>query len=246
MTSCEARDEPIGEPTCIVRPDDGASIVQQEYRQYGCTPVLPRVAGPWPQGSTCAPTAIGARVIETCPGGCTDDASACASTCDPVTCTGDTVVATRCAYDYGYGLYTTTGTIATKTCQPVAGGGQSCGTRQHEEFKDSCPWGCSASSTDCAADTGAPEAPGEFIVGEKPGATEFMWKDNSLDEQGFRIYHGGCSATPARPCELIGTVAANQVRALLDWQRAGTDRCWEIRAFNAQGESASAPYCLPD
>ena len=44
MTACEARDEPIGEPTCIVRPDDGASIVQQEYRQYGCTPVPPRVA----------------------------------------------------------------------------------------------------------------------------------------------------------------------------------------------------------
>jgi hypothetical protein len=78
VTSCEARDEPIGEPTCIVRPDDGASIVQQEYRQYACTPVPPRVAGwPWPSGSSCTPTGIGARVIETCTA-CAPDGLHCA------------------------------------------------------------------------------------------------------------------------------------------------------------------------
>jgi len=32
------------------------------------------------------------------------------------------------------------------------------------------------------------------------------------------------------------------------WQRTlgSNDRCWEIRAFHAAGESAPAWYCLPD
>lgn len=242
-TACAGREDPVGLQSCIVRPDDGVSILQQEYQQHACTRVLPRVAGwPWPEGSSCTPTTMGARVIETCPGQCTTDGAACAPTCDPAACTGDTVVATRCAYDYV--SYKTTGTIATQACQPAAGGGRTCGTQQHEEFKDSCLWGCNATGTDCAADTGVPDAPGGFLVGEGR-TTEFMWTDNSLDELGFRIYYGGCFATPARPCELIGTVAANQVRTLLTWQRTGTDRCWEIRAFNARGESAPAWYCLP-
>jgi hypothetical protein len=51
----------------------------------------------------------------------------------------------------------------------------------------------------------------------------------------------------ARPCALIATMAAEKMRLLLDWQRPpGSDRCWEIRAFNATGESAPVWYCLPD
>ncbi len=89
--------------------------------------------------------------------------------------------------------------------------------------------------------------PGEFIVLESPGGTEFQWTDNSLDEQGIRVYHGGCSATPPRSCTLIATADAERVVLASDWARpAGGDRCWEITAFNSIGESAPAWYCLPE
>ena len=246
---CERFEKPLGEPSCVVRPDDGRSVIVQQVDHYQCVTVQPRTAVPssWPEGKTCAPVTE-TRAVETCPGECTTDGKACAPTCTPSACDATVPGATSCGYDYlRYKRYQR---FETKACQPAATGGSSCAV-VGDDLREVglCKWGCTADASDCAPDTGAPEAPGEFIAleGSAPGKTEFMWTDNSLDEQGFRIYHGGCFATPARPCALIATVAAEKMRLLLDWQRPpGSDRCWEIRAFNATGESAPVWYCLPD
>jgi hypothetical protein len=182
------------------------------------------------------------RTLETCPGGCNADASACASTCDPATCSGDTVVATTCGYDYDW--YKATGTIATKACQPD-GAGQTCVTREHEEFKDVCPWGCTADGTDCAPASDLPWAPGGFLALGGPGGYRFEWVDHSADEDGFHIYFGASAANPPRPATLIATAPANATSINTTFLRTGSEVCWEVRAFNEHGESAPAYYCLP-
>ena len=182
------------------------------------------------------------RTLETCPDGCNADASACASTCDPATCTGDTVMATTCGYDYDW--YKATGTIATKACQPD-GAGQACVTREHEEFKDVCPWGCTADGTDCAPASYLPWAPGGFIAFGGPAGYSFVWVDHSSDEVGFRIYYGASFASPPRPATLIATAPANATSIDTTFLRTGSEVCWEVRAFNEHGESAPAYYCLP-
>jgi hypothetical protein len=250
---CELFERPLGEPSCTVRPDDGKSVIVQQIEPHGCVTVEPRVPlqavwADWPEGESCQALDPTLRVIETCPGECRDDGRTCADFCDPAGCEGTTAAETSCAYDYH--RYKRYQRFETGACQPLLAGGSTCAVVD-EELREMgpCSWGCTSDGSDCAPDTGVPEAPGEFLVlqGSAPGKTEFLWADYSPDEQGFHIYHGGCSTTPARPCTLIGTVGANQSQVLLDWQRPeGGARCWEIRAFNATGESAPAWYCLPD
>jgi hypothetical protein len=250
---CELFERPLGEPYCTVRPDDGKSVVVQEIEPRGCVTVEPRVPlqavwADWPEGESCEALDPTLRVIEACPGACTADGTACAPVCEPSTCDATTAGETSCSYDYQ--RYKRYQRFETSACQPLLSGGSTCAVVEDElREMGPCPWGCTADGTDCAPDTRVPEAPGEFMVlqGSAPGKTEFLWTDYSPDEQGFHIYHGGCSTTPAQPCTLIGTVGANQSQVLLDWQRPeGGDRCWEIRAFNTVGESAPAWYCLPD
>jgi hypothetical protein len=223
----------VGAPFCTAQ---GSTWLRQQNVSVGTCDATAAASG------YCSRQMV-TRTLETCPGGCTDDASACASTCDPATCTGDTVVATRCAYDYDW--YKTTGTIATKTCQPVAGGGQTCGTRQHEEFKDSCPWGCAAGGAACAPASDLPWAPGGFLALGGANGYRFEWVDHSSDETGFRIYYGASFASPPRPTWLIATAPANATSIETTFARTGPETCWEVRAFNDHGESAPAYYCLP-
>ena len=182
------------------------------------------------------------RTLETCTRGCNGDASACASTCDAATCSGDTLVGTTCGYDYDW--YKATGTFAAKGCQPD-GAGQVCVTKEHEEFKDTCPWGCTADGTDCAPQSDLPWAPGGFMALGGPGGYRFEWVDHSSDEAGFHIYFGASFASPPRPTTLIATAAANATGVTTTFLRSGNEECWEVRAYNEHGESAPAYYCLP-
>ena len=75
-----------------------------------------------------------------------------------------------------------------------------------------------------------------------PGTLTFTWKDNSDNEQGFRVYHGARFAIPPRPSYLIQTVAANTTEVVVNYTRTG-DVCFEVYAYNEAGESAPAYYC---
>jgi hypothetical protein len=248
---CGKLEKPLGETSCTVRPDDGESVVVQQVQPYGCVTVQPDPAAPvvppnWLQGQSCQPLDSTLRVIETCPGECAEDGMACAPFCEPSTCQGTKAAETSCNYDYN--RYKRYQQFETSVCQPLDTGGSTCAVEGDLQEVGLCLWGCTADGSDCAPDTGVPEAPGDFMVleGSAPGKTEFVWADTSLDEQGFVIYHGGCFATPTRPCSMIAKVDANEVQVLLDWQRPeGSDRCWEIRSYNATGESAPVWYCLP-
>ena len=118
-----------------------------------------------------------------------------------------------------------------------------------------CPLGCTGTScTQPASPTpptptaspppsGVPAAPSDFLALQHAGGTEFQWTDNSLNEDGFRIYFGGRSV--GRPSQLITTVGPDTQTVDTDFVRSGTEVCWEIYGFNAAGESEPAWYCLP-
>ena len=82
-----------------------------------------------------------------------------------------------------------------------------------------------------------------FLALENPGGTYFEWTDNSLNEEGFKIYFGGVSV--GRRGQLITTVWPDTQTVDTDFVRFGTEICWEIYAFNSAGDSAQAWYCLP-
>jgi hypothetical protein len=118
---------------------------------------------------------------------------------------------------------------------------------------EECPLGCAG--TVCATTpppptptaspppSGVPAAPSDFLALQHAGGTEFQWTDNSLNEDGFRIYFGGRSV--GRPSQLITTVGPDTQTVDTDFVRSGTEVCWEIYGFNAAGESEPAWYCLP-
>lgn len=66
------------------------------------------------------------------------------------------------------------------------------------------------------------------------GATAtLVWKDNSTDEDGFRIFR----KLPADPdFVLIATTAANETKFVDATSVEGA--CYKLKAFNASGESA--------
>jgi hypothetical protein len=82
-TICEQLAEPVGEPYCMVRPDDGKSLVVQEIEPHGCVTAQPRVPVPaawnWPEGKTCQALDSTLEVVEECPTVCAADGVSCAS-----------------------------------------------------------------------------------------------------------------------------------------------------------------------
>jgi hypothetical protein len=148
-----------------------------------------------------------------------------------------------CAYDYTQ--YILEQTVETKSCQPRSAGGEACVTTGQSRLKDTCPYGCTDDRQACAAPSAVPRAPGEFLMlgGSTAGTLKFQWKDNSDNEQGFRIYHGARFAISPRPSYLIQTVTANTTQVETIYDRGGGDYCFEVYAYNAAGESAPAYYC---
>ena len=82
-----------------------------------------------------------------------------------------------------------------------------------------------------------------MLGGSTAGTLKFQWKDNSDNEQGFRIYHGARFAIPPRPSYLIHTAGSNTTQVEITYDRGGGDYCFEVYAYNAAGESAPAYYC---
>ena len=71
-SECEQSDEPIGDPRCVLRPDDQKWILERDYTHYECSPV---------QGgddATCEQMTI-TKFEQFCPAGCATDAKSCAS-----------------------------------------------------------------------------------------------------------------------------------------------------------------------
>ena len=235
---CPEQDEAVGGPRCVFRPDDQQWIIEQDYRHYYSTP----------GGLTCGSEQI-TRFEEACPSGCAADSKSCAEpplpACDPATCereeaSGDP----RCVRSpSGYVLEQP---YLDYFCKPLAGGGSKCESSGDSRVTENCPYGCAPDGKSCATmppASGVPVAPSDFLVVEHSGGTYFEWTDNSLNEDGFRIYFGGASV--GRPGQLIITVGPDEEKVDTDFVRSGTGICWEIHAFNERGESAPAWYCLP-
>ncbi len=224
------RDEVLA-TTC--REENGTANLVHQVRQYYCDATVA-------SGQACRSQEV-ERTAAVCPGACLDDGTDCAPTCDPDTCTGDALSGyPSCAYNYTQ--YVLEQSVDSKSCQPQRGGGETCVTTSQTRLRDTCPYGCNADRTDCAAPSAVPRAPGEFLMYGAPGTLTFTWKDNSDNEQGFRVYHGARFAIPPRPSYLIQTVAANTTEVVVNYTRTG-DVCFEVYAYNAAGESAPAYYC---
>jgi hypothetical protein len=238
--NCERDDEPFANPRCVFRPDDQKWILERDYRHWECNPV---------QGgynSTCEQTVI-TKLEQECPAGCAADGMSCIPVCDPSTCDREEPVfgTARCVYSYSEG-YIVEQTYRKYFCSPLTGGGSTCDSSTDVKTQRQCPYGCNDAATWCGAGPGgglAPAAPTNFIALQHPGGTEFEWQDNSDNEDGFRIYFGGRSV--GRPSTLVATVGPNTSSLDTDFVRSGEEICWEIYAFNVWGESAPAPYCLP-
>ena len=226
------RDEVLA-TTC--REENGTANLVRQVRQYYCDATVA-------SGQACRSQDV-ERTAATCPGECLDDGTDCAPACDPATCTGDALSGyPSCAYNYIQ--YVLEQSVDSKSCQPKSGGGEACVTTSDIRLKDTCPYGCTDDRQACAAPSAVPRAPGEFLMvgGPTEGTLRFIWKDNSDNEQGFRIYHGARFAIPPRPSYLIQTVAANTTQVDVTYERTG-DLCFEVYAYNEAGESAPAYYC---
>jgi hypothetical protein len=118
-TACEQIERPIGEPSCILRPDDGAWIIQQDFEPHACVTVEPRTPMPtdWPEGRTCQAQEPITRALRECEYGCAEDGVSCAAppSCsafgmspvpvaqdlpEPVAATRQAIVAAAVACDY--------------------------------------------------------------------------------------------------------------------------------------------------
>jgi hypothetical protein len=226
-----------GEPVCVFRPDDSNYVVTQDFQQYSCQPMA---AG----GYGCRSEEI-TRVIEVCPNGCAADGKSCAGalqTCDPALCTKEEPVGDpRCvASPSGYIVEQP---FDDYSCQDLSTGGSACLPRSATEVMENCPNGCAPDGKSCASASGVPVAPSDFLALQHQGGTEFQWTDNSLNEDGFRIYFGARSL--GRPSQLITTVGPDAQTVDTDFVRSGSEICWEVYAFNSAGDSAPASYCLP-
>ena len=237
-STCEQPDVPLGDPRCVFRPDDQQWIVERDYDHWECNPV---------QGgdnATCEQMTI-TKLEEMCPNGCAADGKSCAAalpTCDPALCTKEEPTGDpRCvASPSGYIIEQD---FQDYSCHSLATGGSICDSRSATEVMENCPYGCAPDGKSCASASGVPLAPSDFLALENPGGTYFEWTDNSLNEDGFKIYFGARSL--GRPSQLITTVGPDTQTVDTDFVRSGTEICWEIYSFNAAGESAPAWYCLP-
>ena len=227
----------IGEPVCVFRPDDNQYVVTQDFEQYSCKPM----AG---GGYGCKSEEI-TRAMEVCPNGCAADGKSCAAalpTCDPALCTKEEPTGDpRCVLSpSGYIIEQP---FQDYYCDDLSTGGSACVSRAATEVMENCPYGCAPDGQSCAPGGDVPAAPADFLALESPGGTYFEWTDNSLNEDGFKIYFGARSL--GRPSQLISTVGPDTQTVDTDFVRSGTEICWEIYAFNSAGESAPAWYCLP-
>jgi len=237
-STCEQPDVPIGDPRCVFRPDDQQWIIEHDYDHWECSPV---------QGgddASCEQMTI-TKLEETCPNGCAPDGKSCAAelpTCDPALCTReDPVGDPRCVGSPS--AYIIEQPFQDYSCTDLPTGGSTCDWRSAVEVMENCPYGCAPDGKSCASEDDVPAAPGDFLALENPGGTYFEWTDNSLNEDGFKIYFGARSL--GRPSQLITTVGPDTQTVDTDFVRSGSEICWEIYAFNSAGESAPAWYCLP-
>jgi hypothetical protein len=230
----------MGSPVCLLRPDDNQFVVAQDFRYYSCKPLATG-------GSSCQSEVI-TRAMEVCPNGCAPDGRSCAAalpTCDRALCTREEPTGDpRCvASPSGYIIEQP---FQDYYCNDLPTGGSTCDSRSATEVMENCPYGCAPDGKSCAAPpppSGVPAAPSDFLALQHPGGTEFEWTDNSLNEDGFRIYFGARSV--GRPSQLITTIGPDTQTVDTDFVQSGTEVCWEIYAFNAAGESEPAWYCLP-
>jgi hypothetical protein len=237
-STCEQPDQSLGDPRCVFRPDDQQWIIERDYDHWECSPV---------QGgddASCVQMGI-TKFEEACPNGCADDGKSCAagpSTCDPALCTREEPVGDpRCVGSpSGYIIEQP---FQDYSCTDLPTGGSTCDWRSAVEVMENCPYGCAPDGKSCASEDDVPAAPSDFLALENQGGTYFEWTDNSLNEDGFKIYFGGVSV--GRPGQLITTVGPDTQTVDTNFVRFGTEICWEIYAFNAAGDSAPAWYCLP-
>jgi len=234
--ACFEQDVALGDPRCVFRPDDQQWIIERDYRHY--------YSIPWDSGLNCESETI-TKFEEACPNGCASDGKSCAPplpTCDPALCTREEPTGDpRCVGSpSGYIIEQD---FQDYSCHSLATGGSICDSRSATEVMENCPYGCAADGKSCASASGVPAAPSDFLALQHPGGTEFEWTDNSLNEDGFRIYFGARSL--GRPSQLITTVGPDTQTVDTDFVQSGSEICWEIYAFNAAGESAPAWYCLP-
>jgi hypothetical protein len=237
-------DKPKGDPVCTTNPGGHTGQVTQQYERCSCQSV---------QGvSACVCAPIAPTVIP-CALGCAADGKSCAGPggsrgegCDPSTCEQPDVPLgdPRCVFRPDDQQWIIERDYDHWECSPVQGGDDAmCVEMTITKFEEACPYGCAPGWQSCASAGDLPTAPSDFLVLESPPGTYFEWTDNSTNEDGFKIYFGGVSV--GRPGTLIATTGPDVQTLTTDFERYGTEICWEIYAFNQAGDSAPAWYCLP-
>jgi hypothetical protein len=204
--------------------------------------------------SACVCVPIAPTVIP-CALGCAADGQSCAGPggsrgegCDPTTCEQPDVPISdpRCVFrpdDQQWIIERDYDHWECSSAVERGGDDATCVEMMITKFEEACPNGCAPDGQSCAPGGDVPAAPADFLALESPGGTYFEWTDNSLNEDGFKIYFGGVSV--GRPGQLIATTGPDVQTLDTDFVRFGTEICWEIYAFNSAGDSAPAWYCLP-
>jgi hypothetical protein len=119
---------------CSIRPDDGKSVVLQNYEVQGCVDAL--------NGRTCG-TTTESRVVEVCPGPCSADGQSCeVQACSPATC----------AREVAEGNPVCAGGVLTQPTRRYACNASrtACESGLYNKSIQACPAGCSADGTSCA------------------------------------------------------------------------------------------------
>ncbi len=236
-------DKPDGGPVCTTDPGGHTGRVTQQYKRCSCQTVQ------GVSGCVCVPIA---PTVVPCTLGCAADGKSCAgpggsrSSCDPNSCEqpDEAVGDPRCVFRPDDQKWIIERDYNHWECNPVQGGDNAtCEQSTITKLEQMCPAGCAPDGKSCASGGGVPAAPSDFLALENAGGTHFEWTDNSLNEDGFKIYFGARSL--GRPSQLITTVGPDRETVDTDFVRFGTEICWEIYAFNSAGDSAPDWYCLP-
>jgi len=128
----------VGVQACTVRPDDGKSVVTRDYEVRRCAATA--------NGETCG-TTTETRVIEVCPGGCSDDGRTCeVPRCDPATCTREEPIGDQVCH-----LGHVTQPTRLYACNLAR---TACESTVHDKLIQVCPAGCAADGVHCAGPGG--------------------------------------------------------------------------------------------
>ena len=136
-TTCSG-ETAVGVQACAIRPDDGKSVVTRDFEVRGCVPAA--------NGQACGTTAE-TRVLEVCPGDCSDDGRTCeVARCDPATCAREEAAGAQVCR-----LGLVTQPTRTYRCNATR---TACESIVRDTVIQACPAGCAADGTHCAGPGG--------------------------------------------------------------------------------------------